>query len=132
MFGVILICLASLGYLALGARYLRATGPLVHHAAILSHDGVEVEEGHNGAFVAVYQISGSVMIAFAMMLIGLAIFPIYHDETWANVLIFLVCGVMTYGACLLPFRIEQRTGVRMAWRPAAVVNVMLLLGILFS
>lgn len=132
MFGVILICFAALGYAALGTRYLRAREPMIHHAAILSHDGVEVEEGYNGTFRAVYRLVGSVMLCLSVALIGLALFPVYRGETWAYVVIMILTGLMAYGGCLVQYRVELRTGVRMAWRPAAIVQVLILLGLLFS
>lgn len=132
MFGVILICLAALGYAALGMRYMRIQGPMIHHAAILSHDGIEVEEGYNGTFRAIYRLVGSVMLCMAVVLAGLALFPIYRGETWAYVVVMIMTGLMAYGGCLAQYRVEVRTGVRMAWRPAAIVQVLILLGLLFS
>ncbi len=130
--GIILLCVASLGFAVLSARYFIAPAPMVHHSAVMSYDGIDVIEGHERIFSTLYSVIGCVSLALAIIIGALGFFAMGDGGTWARLVVIVSAGILVYGGVLVPMNVERSTGVRMPWRPSIAIITMMILGSLLS
>ena len=131
-FAVGLLCLSALGVAGLAAKYLLGPAPMAYHTAIMAHDGVEATDGHNWVFRALYTVLGSLSLALAVTLAVLALIPVAQGAFWAKLTVLVMGITSAAGGFGVPCRVEKATGVRTPWRPAAVLFVMMLCGVVLS
>jgi hypothetical protein len=127
-----LLCLSALGVAELAAKYLFGPAPMAYHAEILAYDGVEVTDGHGRVFRAIYRVLGCLSLALAVTLAVLALIPVAQGMLWAKLTILGIGGISVIGAFGVPYRVEKTTGLRTPWHPAAVLFLIMLVGVVLS
>lgn len=127
---VILYVIASLGVFAVGLRYVLATPPMDYHAEITKAD----PPGEVTLMVmgALYKVLGGGYLAFGILLLVTSLFGVAQDLFWAKLATLLGALVAGGAATLVPFNMENRTGVRTPWRQTAALTLLTLLAFVLS
>jgi hypothetical protein len=121
----LLFCLAALGTLAMGVKYIASAVPAPYHASILGGEATALPDNLVAVLTAIYRSFGGAVIGLGVAMLCLAIWPIAEGNEPAAFGAFLAGSVAAISATLAPRSLEQKTGVRTPWRVAAALELVL-------
>ena len=127
---VFLYLLASIGLIAMGAKYIWAVPPLDYHAEIMKAE--KPSEEVLRILGALYKIMGGAFVSLGVMLIFLTLFGVWGDMLWAKFAILLGAVIAGSFATFVPRKVELATGVRTPWRIAPALISLTILGFITS
>ncbi len=119
---VVLYLVASIGLVILALKYLFGPAPTDYHSEILKRAGVQVDPALARVTGALNQVLGSALLAFAVLVSALALFGVGARLFWANAALLIAVLILGGLATRVAYGLEQQTGVRTPWRPAAALT----------
>lgn len=122
---VALFCLVGLGAFAMGLRYSTSAVPASYHAEILAANGAELDGNLTLVLTALYRGFGGALVALAVAMVCLALWPVAAGNLPAAFGAFLAGTIVAGSTILTPLRVERATGVRTPWRIAAGLQLVL-------
>lgn len=122
--GVALYLLVAAGVLAMAAKYAFGPAPAVHHDKALKAEGMEPTVAMQIVLRTVYVPMAAACAALTVVVVVLALGPIWDGELWACVTATVAALVLGVPTSASSWWFEERTGVRGPYRQAMALTVL--------
>ncbi|MBC6715533.1 hypothetical protein H9Q09_04915 [Aurantimonas sp. DM33-3] len=116
--GVVLYLLVAAGVLAMASKYAFGPAPAVHHDKALKAEGMVPTVAMQIVLRAVYVPMAAACAALTVVVVVLALGPIWDGELWACVTATVAALVLGVPTSASSWWFEKRTGVRGPYRQA--------------
>ena len=126
--GIGVLCIVGLGLAVFGIRFARAQSFIGYHQKIIDQNG-GASAGTTQIIMALYRVVAGAVFAVTFVHFVLVLGPLWQGEDWARTTVLVEALLIGGTATAIPMTVERATGVRTAWRPAAVLTGLAVIGV---
>lgn len=129
---IICNCLAAVLFFLAATKFGMGPVPVTYHRLIFDKEGTTPTPYTLQVLRGLYRAFAGVMLGFGLLIVALSLGPIRAGAFWAEFALLTAGAAFVAGSTIVPYQVEQDTGVQTPWRLSLLMGGLLAAGFLLA